>query len=716
MSAAAVIFAMLIIISMRGAKSYTFDLHALIPEFKSADDALIIDSSLKDGIHTDRFSLRKGVFQIYIDYEADADYSVFVPVDNDNNTTIVLPAGKGIASGEIVPAWPTDRAYFVFSAPDDGTVRINSISISSERMLYTDGIFQLVILLTVYALLLYFIMKWDDYSDEKKKAALAILLMAVIINLPYYLQRDPLNAMTRFGIDTRAHLLRLEGAMYGLLDGQFPVVISPNFLNENGELTFLYPNLFLYPFAVLRLLHASMPFVFRLICVTVNILTALSMYYACRKMRAANGLALFFTGIYLFEPHRLWVMFGQGAALGAGIAFIFAPLAIAGVYLILKRENTGAYMLAVGMTGILQSHVTSLMLLLILMGLLFLVFTGELLKDGGKGMKLTGKSILLAAGMNIGVIVPFLYYYNSGVNTSGLIWGNWEEVLWGAPDFFTNDMSLFFLTGIIIAVVKAVITHRRDTEYRMSVVLLSYTAVFFAMTLKLFPWSRLMEVSRIMKAFADYMQIPERFYTIMSPALLLAVLLMIRDDIPGRAYAAAASCICGMVLIYGLCVNLEGYVTNGPLLYDQVTGDMNSKQLFDYLPEGEDIYPEMEVSGVASLSDWDAAESIAYHKQGTHVDYTYIAQDKEVYAEFPLFYYKGYSAWDENGDAVELYMGQSGRIKAYLRNDGIQHEIHTGFKVEPLFSVLYLISLVFSCISLLYYNNSVISRKRGRLL
>ena len=85
--------------------------------------------------------------------------------------------------------------------------------------------------------------------------------------------QGPFDAITRFGIDTRAHLLRLEGDMYGFLDGQFPVVISPNFLNENGELTFLYPSIFLYPFALMRILGASMPFVFRLMCVLINIFT-----------------------------------------------------------------------------------------------------------------------------------------------------------------------------------------------------------------------------------------------------------------------------------------------------------------------------------------------------------------------------------------------------------------------------------------------------------
>ena len=683
------------------AKTYVFDPWILAPELAESDGTILIEDT---EFHSTRFSLGKGTYHLFIDYASDADYSIFIPLDNDNNTTVSLPAGSGTASAELALEWPTDRAYMVFGCPAEGEVRISSISIVSDRPIYTDGIFQLILLAALYILILCFIAKSEGISSERKHLIVVLILLAAVINLPYYINLyqtdqgqwvllDPIDSLTRFGIDTRAHLLRLEGDMYGLLDGQFPVVISPNFLNENGELTFLYPSLFLYPFALMRILGASMPFVFRLICVIINTAALLSMYYACRQMHGGIRLSVLIAAVYLFEPHRLWVMFGQGASCGAGIAYVFAPLAIAGAYRIIKGENKGAMLLAIGATGILQAHITSLILLLILMAVLLLTFIRELAGDGCRGLKTLGAGIIMAGLMNLGVIVPFLYYYTSGVNTTGLIWGNWQEVLWGFPDFITDNMSLFYFAGIILALVTAVSFRRKDRGYRMAAAMLMFTAFFFLMTLRAFPWDFLMRNSVIMRSFTDYMQIPERFYTMMAPALLLSMLLLLKDQAPGRAYRTAAAVALAAVLVYGAAVNVGIFITTGPLLYDQVTGDMNTKQLFDYLPEGEDIEPEMDFSGVASLSDWEAVESSYYHKRGTHVDYSYSTGKSGTYAELPLLNYKGYRAWDENGDPLEVLTGEKGRLKVYLNADGAPHEIHTAYKVNVFFSLLYAFSV-----------------------
>ena len=91
--------------------------------------------------------------------------------------------------------------------------------------------------------------------------------------------------------------------------------------------------------------------------------------------------------------------------------------------------------------------------------------------------------------------------------------------------------------------------------------------------------------------------------------------------------------------------------------------------------------------------DWEAVESSYYHKRGTHVDYSYSTGKSGVYAELPLLNYKGYRAWDENGDPLEVLTGEKGRLKVYLNADGAPHEIHTAYKVSVFFSLLYAFSV-----------------------
>ena len=66
-------------------------------------------------------------------------------------TGVSLPAGEGTASQIFSLEWPTDRAYFSFDAPSEGKVSIISIELASNRLLYTDGIFQILALIVLYA-------------------------------------------------------------------------------------------------------------------------------------------------------------------------------------------------------------------------------------------------------------------------------------------------------------------------------------------------------------------------------------------------------------------------------------------------------------------------------------------------------------------------------------------------------------------------------------
>ncbi len=105
-------------------------------------------------------------------------------------------------------------------------------------------------------------------------------------------------------------------------------------------------------------------------------------------------------------------------------------------------------------------------------------------------------------------------------------------------------------------------------------------------------------------------------------------------------------------------------------------------------------------------------ESLSYSKRETHIDYSYISRAEEVYADLPLFYYIGYQGTDENGLDIALRKGSDGHILADLKGDGLQHSIHVRFKVKPLFTVLWLLSLAASLaiVCIFIYLTSVSSR------
>ncbi len=708
-----VITGCLIISSLMKAKSYSFDLSVFVSELED-NGSLVIDSDKEyeqDHYHSSRFSLRKGSHTLSVIYEAGSDYSLGISPDNDQYINLPLPAGAGTATCTLDMVWPTDRAYINFDIPDDNRVIIRDISIESGKLLYTDGYFQLLILLVIYALFVFHAIRFSDYDIEKKAVVVAIPVLIMILNLPLYINPagelsdkwhyfDPINPMTRFGVDTRAQLLRLEAVMYGILDRQSPVIIGPNYLNECGELSFLNPDFFLYPFAAIRILGGSMLFTYRVFSVAVNICSVLAMYYAGRQITDKRKTVLVLTVIYALEPHRLRVILERGAAFGMGMPYIFMPLCIAGIYLILKKEKKGIFLLAFGTTGIIESHITTLVLLMIFLAVLLFVFARELVEDKMSRAGVVALSVLLAAAMNLGMIVIFLYYYLSGVNTEALVWNSWEEYLLGITGLASDPESLFYLIGIPLAIVLAIIYRKKTVEYKLGVTMIAFSSVLFWMTSELFPWHYINDQT-IINAFTNYMQKPHRFYTIMASLLVMAVLLIIKDIVPDRRICTVMLALCGISLVYGTAIKYTDYLNGGVLLYDQIVGDMNTRQNYNYLPEGVD--KEMEFSGTASLSDWDNVETIYYSKRGTHADYSYISHAQDVYAEFPLLMYNGYIAYDEAGNRLAVESGDQGRVRIYLNNDGMQHEIHVAFKVKRVFTVLYMVSLIAAFIAIVYF-------------
>ena len=679
-------------------RRYDFPLDHLIENKASYDNKLII----KDGDSSRRFSLREGQYELQIEYESDSDYTVFLSLDNDDGGTVYLPADGESASFGFVLDFPTDRAYMTFEG--GGTVRVKAARIISERAIFTDDFFKLGILVFLYLLFIYYTYKYSWHNVNGIYVLLAIICLIIGVNIPFYLDigidyiqgRNAINIMnpaTRFGIDTRAHLLRLEGVLFGLKDGQLPVIISPNYLKENGELSFLYPDLFLYPFAILRFFGASISFSYRLMGVCVNIFTCLSMFYSCRQISDNDFWNVLITCLYLFEPHRLMSVLDQGAIAGMALPYIFMPLCIAGIYQILKGNDLGGLCSAVGIFGIMQSHILSLILILLLFLFMLVAFIKDVIREDVRYVIL--KTVAISIAMNMGFIVIFMYYWYKGVNTSDLLW-SYEDYVMSPFELIKNCQSRFLIIMLIAALVLLYLNRKKNTvqDHRLAGALIAYSGILLLLSSQMIPWKFLFSHFHFVRMFFSYLQDPNRFYTITAGSLIMSVLILCRN-IKLNKGTIRVSCILALLIVMpGIIAEYSEYLSAQPLLFDEVLGDMNSKDQHDYLPKG--VSRGIQFNGVASLSDWDGVESYYYKKKGTHIVYTYSTDQDNVYAEFPLLMYAGYVGSDENGRNIELFMGDQGRVCTYLCGDGEKHTIYVQYRVEMIFTILWIISLLFA--------------------
>ena len=128
----------------------------------------------------------------------------------------------------------TDRGRIDFSYPESSQLQLAYITISSERPIYWDGLIIGAVMLLLIPCVWIFIYLYR-ISTRKVSLALMVILIALQM-LPFLLQSG-----LCLGIDTRAHMMRVEGVFYGLCDGQFPVVIYPEWNNSYGQIGVLYP-------------------------------------------------------------------------------------------------------------------------------------------------------------------------------------------------------------------------------------------------------------------------------------------------------------------------------------------------------------------------------------------------------------------------------------------------------------------------------------------
>ena len=200
--------------------------------------------------------------------------------DGEDNELILYDNGATLDTHKLDPD-VTYREYefelertsqdFTFTINYGGTsyLLIQSVTLIPKDRFYTDTTFLIVLFLLLTGLFYL----WRYQSAKKGRnlrddyVVLTVLGIGVIASLPY------LNTGLSWAVDLCYHLIRIEGIKDGLLSGQFPVVIYPEALQGNGYLNCMYPNLFLYLPAYLRIKGVSMADSFKCMIFLFNFLT-----------------------------------------------------------------------------------------------------------------------------------------------------------------------------------------------------------------------------------------------------------------------------------------------------------------------------------------------------------------------------------------------------------------------------------------------------------
>lgn len=718
-----------------------------IASFATADNIYdTFDESFAEGIYdvTTEWNQKKGYYVFSVSYEGSSDSSFLWPLSystyakgftqnpvylSENNR-----AENGFWINHKIPV--ALRMYY----SGRGNVKVTGFSMRETSVYPNRALFiSLVILCLInLAVLLALYIRNKDVKASLIYCSMILLGLLFLSSLPAL--SDKVLALS----DTEFHVARIESIKDGLLEGQFPVRISPDFYGGYGYATSIfYGEIFLYIPALLRIIGFSLTEAFNFYIFAINALTVFAAFAVFRRMFKNDWIALASCILYTLAPYRLCDLYIRGA-LGEYTALAFLPFVLDGMYRIYtcekeSREFKRAYIpLIIGLTGIIQSHTLSVEMtggFIILVCLILVPLTVkkarflELLKSAG-----------LTLLINMWFIVPFLDYTkcmdlrfisSSGQKMVQSTGAFLPQLFYMFPKYadsandlgkgFIDDLptslgpSLIFGCLICGASFIAVFADKKDESLNDGnklpkgiigggIVLLAVSFLATWMATYYFPWDALFSFKQKIAVLVSTVQFVWRFLGIASLAAAACtgigiLVLNKKKELIARIVGAvlvSLSLIGGMYFIEMSMQNgnWHEYTDLNSLRFGTTTAAMG----------GEFVMTKAKHEVVTGISDprgYDGASVISWGKMGTHVVMEVQNDSDGGYILLPLMNYKGYSVKSDDGLITKEFLGEGDAAEVRLNLPvGYKGTVHVRFvspwywRLAEVISILTLVGIV----------------------
>jgi len=583
---------------------------------------------------------------------------------------------------------------------------------------------------------------------EKRKEILkdifAIAFIALLSSLPLVL--GGIDGMIHQ--DLQFHLSRIEGIKEGLKGGQFPVMMQSVWMHGKGyPVSIFYGDALLYFPALLRLTGVGVTAAYKIFVFAINILTALSAVVCFKKITGSAAASYIGALIYVTASYRMMDIYVR-AAVGEYSAFIFFPVIALAMVNILKKDKEERklgrddLLLALGMTGLIESHLLSTVMTVFLLAVVCVLFAKRTFRVNS--LLTIGLAVVETIVLNLYFFVPFLDYYinepvyagKGGDHTQALEIRSSGAYVSQFFDFFGHifgqnieDASLRMqLTPGLAALIAlavcfvVVVVFRRKYKYFA----LGFMAVLtLVMSTNLFPWNSLEGYTHLFKILAR-VQFPWRYLAaaVFFVSLLTAMLIADFTDTAGAADGADASGDSGnvgkkkyvipaiMLVTAVVCIVMttvfttrykEGYRRVDFKNYDEV--DSGYMGACEYLKEGTELIisdyvpenPQIEAYEVKKLKD---SKIVMYVSN----------PGEESFVEVPKLNYKGYRARDEHKNRLTIRNGYLNLINVVVPA-GFEGEIEVYFK-QPAYWVAATVISALAWVWLIYLSFSYSAKKR----
>lgn len=715
----------------------------IIENFKG-QNGYYLDNSMDyedASISSPSMRLSKGTYQVSINYITETDGQTYSVTGENSNfdisagkTSVALKAGD---REEIFTLWvksPIDGFQIKLDFGGHGYLFVTNIAIQETNAWKRINFFMLFLLFMAFDIIYILVCKgfFLRLSVANKKILLGLIMISLFSSYPilsYYLYK---------GHDLQFHLLRIQGICDGILAGEFPVKIQPNWMGGYGYgVSVFYGDIFLYLPALFVLIGFQLQTAYKIFLVLVNILTCISSYYCFTKIFKSNKIGILASMLYVLAPYRLSNLYIR-SAVGEYTAILFLPLIFYGLYRIFTEEEKecqkGVFAAVIGFSGLIQCHILSCEIV----GFLTLVFCIILWKKvivRNRFLSLL-QVVIYVTIINLWFLVPFVDYMSESFRVTQAS----EGTIQGAG-LFINQLLSFFPIGhgygfgvreridrvdiMPLSIGSALLLggglflyysvdrkKEKIEEFQLSKLCLIVSAVLVWMTTIWFPWDRLQEMNSVFKVLIQKLQFPWR---LLGATILLLVVVCCGFvkllSKKSKERAEKVFYLLGLLSIISSGWLMSSIVNENDVAYfpDESRLDTYFIVQGEYIPTGTNVMEMMNKELIFS----ENIGVVEYNKSYNNV-WVYCINNtvEDGKLEIPLLYYKGYIAYDERtGERLQVFAGTNNRVSVTIPA-GFDSSIHVEFSEPWYWRVAEIISVVFLAGILSIY---IIKRKQEKI-
>lgn len=315
--------------------------------------------------------------------------------------------------------------------------------------------------------------------EKRTNIALACAIIVLISSLP--LLTDFLLCGTKLSYQ----LIRIEALKNGLEQYGLHLWVKPEWINPSGlSFAHYYGDTFLYIPAVLNLMGLGIQASYRVFLILINIVTVLVAYKVFEKIFADKYVGVLGSALYSASVYRMFLLYGE-AELGEVVALIFLPIVLYGCYLLYFDDSAKwSYLwIAVGLSGMLRSHILSVCITVLFAVILAFVCVGNYRKR--RVWVQTGLTIAMFFAFDLNYLYTLFRYVSCGryilnpftgqaIQTNGLQMAQLFMCFYqagGSHEFGTNGMNQAVPVGLgfplligIVLFLYLIFVYRADYE------------------------------------------------------------------------------------------------------------------------------------------------------------------------------------------------------------------------------------------------------------